>query len=231
MLHWALVQHNNLWGSAESDFLSSLIKGVETAYASGTKYGEHHWLNKESVSKTELLRQVGQAIESLYFSRSGDLRWLDQTPHYVLHYDGLNAMFPGAKFIHIVRDGRQVICSMQEKFGWSFMKSMNRWKQLAEAGDMIKRKNKDNFLQVTYDSLVLDPEISLRRIYEFIEEEYEPDSADFLEKPINTSPGRESEPSRDHLIPRWQSWKLHRRAVFGAYCGRLMKDLGYQTRT
>ena len=58
MLHWALVQHENLWGSVESDFISRLIEGTETAYASGTKFGKFHWLIREKVEKSEFFKHV-----------------------------------------------------------------------------------------------------------------------------------------------------------------------------
>jgi hypothetical protein len=228
MLHWALVQHEKLWGSAESDFLSTLIEGVDAAWSKGTQFGEYHWLNAENVTRAEFYRRIGKAVDSLYLSRSGDLRWVDQTPHYVLCYDGLRAMFPGAKFIHIVRDGRQVVCSMQEKFGWPFRESARLWKQLVEAGDAIRGQGRDDFLQLSYESIVQEPEPAFRQIYDFLEEEYAPASIEFLEIPINTSPGRESETSIEKLTPRWRDWNPYQQMIFKARCGKLNKALGYQ---
>lgn len=228
MLHWALVQHENLWGSAESDFLRPLVKGIGSAYESGTNLGDYHWLIKENVSKAEFMLFIGQGIESLYCSRSGGLRWVDQTPQYVLDFSSLNAMFPHARFIHIVRDGRQVICSMQEKFGWSFVKAMNTWKQMVEAGHQISCEKRINFLQIKYESIVRDPESSFREIFEYIEEKFEPASVNFLKRPINSAPGREVEASMEKLKPRWKNWSFFKRTIFQAYCGKIMKDLGYQ---
>ena len=228
MLHWALVQHENLWGSAESDFLRPLVQGIDSAYESGTNLGGYHWLNKENVSKAEFIRFIGQGIESLYCSRSGGLRWVDQTPQYVLNFSSLTAMFPRARFIHIVRDGRQVICSMQEKFDWSFVKAMNTWKQMVEAGNRISREKRTNFLQIKYESVVRNPEALFRDIFEYIEEKYEPASVEFLQRPINSAPGREVEPSLEKLNPRWENWSLFKRTIFRVYCGKIMKDLGYQ---
>jgi len=171
---------------------------------------------------------IGQGIESLYFSRSGGLRWVDQTPQYVLDFSSLNMMFPHARFIHIVRDGRQVICSMQEKFGWSFVKAMNAWKQMVEAGYRISCEKRTNFLQIKYESVVRNPDSLFREIFEFIEEKYEPKSVKFLKLPINSAPGREVEPSLEKLSPRWENWSLFKRVIFRAYCGKIMKDLGYQ---
>lgn len=227
MLHWALVQHKNLWGSAESGFINKLIEGVEAAYASGTKVGEFHWLIKEKVSKDELFKHIGKGVKSLYLSRSQGIRWVDQTPHYVSYYVGLNAMFPEAKFIHIVRDGRQVISSMQAMFGWTFAKAMYVWKHHVSAGNAINKQSKSNFLQIRYESVILNPERMFREIYEFIEESFDSNSIGFLDKPINVAPGREAESSTDKLIPKWESWNPYRRKAFQVYCGRLMKDLEY----
>ena len=227
MLHWALLQHENLWGGAESDFFSPLIQGAEAAWAKGTKFGEHHWLIKEHVSRPEFFGQIGQAIDQLYLSRSNGLRWVEQTPHYVLQYSGLNAMFPGARFIHIVRDGRQVICSMQEKFGWSYLKAMRHWKHLVETGNALNEQGRDNFLQVRYESILLDPKAHFQEIYRFIGESYEPLSVKFLEKPINTSPQRENESSLAKLEPRWDGWNTFKRLSFKFHCGKLMQQTGY----
>jgi hypothetical protein len=227
MLHWALLQHENLWGSAESDFLIDIVEGTRQAFKTGTQYGEHHWLIKEGVSRDEFFRCAGQGIAALYTSRSGGLRWVEQTPQYVLHYAGLNALFPGSRFIHIVRDGRQVVCSMQEKFGWSFLKAVNSWKQLVAAGSRAAEQA-DNVLQLKYEDVVKEPARSFQSIYEFIDEPFEVQSVEFLEAPINSSPGRGSESSSDKLIPRWTEWGALKRGLFKAHCGSLMKSLGYE---
>ena len=39
-------------------------------------------------------------------------RWVDQTPEYSFHICGLRKLFPGAVFIHIVRDVDSVVRSM-----------------------------------------------------------------------------------------------------------------------
>ena len=96
MLHWALVQHPAIWGGVESDFISRLINGANKAYASGTRYGELHWLSKEGVTRADFLGYIGTGIDRMYRSRSNGQRWVEQTPHYVLCYDDLDAMFARA---------------------------------------------------------------------------------------------------------------------------------------
>jgi hypothetical protein len=99
---------------------------------------------------------------------------------------------------------------------------------LVSAGEAIREQGDSDFLQVSYEWIVQDPEPAFRQIYSFLEEEYTPASVAFLEKPINTSPGRESESSVAKLMPRWRGWKVHQRMIFQARCGKLNKRLGYQ---
>jgi hypothetical protein len=47
----------------------------------------------------------------------GSQRAVEQTPESVFVAQGLTAAFPDAGFIHIVRDGRDVVCSLLER-GW-----------------------------------------------------------------------------------------------------------------
>jgi hypothetical protein len=228
MLHWALAQHPNLWGSAESDFLSTVIDGVNQAFQNGTQYGEHHWLVKEDVSRPEFLRFIGEGLNAMYQSRSGGLRWIEQTPHYLLHYSSLEAMFPGAKFIHITRDGRHTVNSMQEKFGWSFIKSMKNWRQLVEAGQAIKQSNRENFLQIKYESVIRNPEKNIRKLFDFIKESYVPEAVEFMQKPINASPGREHEAPIDKLDPLRLNWGFPKSVLFRLYCGKIQNSLEYE---
>lgn len=55
MLHWSLAQHPKLWGSAESDFMSTVASAAEQAFDVGTRFANYHWLIKESVSREEFI--------------------------------------------------------------------------------------------------------------------------------------------------------------------------------
>jgi hypothetical protein len=47
----------------------------------------------------------------------GDLRAVEQTPEAVFLLEPLTIAFPQARFLHLVRDGRDVVCSLLER-GW-----------------------------------------------------------------------------------------------------------------
>lgn len=227
MLHWALAQHPKLWGSAESDFMGTVAAAMTHAYDVGTRFGEHHWLVKEGVSRDEFLAYIGSGIDALYRSRSGGLRWMEQTPNYVFHYATLRAMFPGARFVHIIRDGRHVVTSMQDKFGWSFSQSMATWKSSVAAGNEINTRGPEDFLQIRYESVVTDPEAALKRLFEFIGEDSHTACREFLQTPVNTAPGREQETPMDKLDPARLQWGFSKAMRFRRACGPMQKALGY----
>lgn len=46
--------------------------------------------------------------------------WGDKNNYYLDHLDEIRSLFPSAKFVHVVRDGRDVACSYREVMGDSF---------------------------------------------------------------------------------------------------------------
>ncbi|RMF40576.1 MAG: sulfotransferase, partial [Anaerolineae bacterium] len=50
----------------------------------------------------------------------GAQRWGDKTPLYVQHIPLLADLFPGAQFIHIIRDGRDAALSARKKWGYAY---------------------------------------------------------------------------------------------------------------
>ena len=63
----------------------------------------------------EVSRLFRQLIESLVanFRRcSGKRRWAEKTPENVKHMVALGMIFPDAQFLHVIRDGRDVACSL-----------------------------------------------------------------------------------------------------------------------
>ena len=85
---------------------------VERAFERAMEIPGRAGFGVEDVSREEFLASVGMGINALITSRSGGRRWIDHTPLYTLIVDTLAEVFPGASFIHILRDGREVVHSM-----------------------------------------------------------------------------------------------------------------------
>ena len=74
-----------------------------------------------------------------------------------------------ARFIHIIRDGRDVAISVRDKwFGPnSIAEAANRWVWvIAEA--RCQAQNLDHYLEIHYEDLILNPTDTLKHICEFI---------------------------------------------------------------
>lgn len=231
MLQWSLRQHAQLWGGPESDFLAPLARAVRDAHALGSQRGKFHWLSGLNVTEQEFLKHVGYGINSLYTSRSGGLRWVEQTPNYAPFMSDIAALFPGAKFLLMIRDGRQVVHSLRH-----FVEPMEHqqacrvWRNHTCTGIEYGRSEaKGSVHIVRYENVVTDTEASLRDIYDFIGESYEPASAEFIrsKEPINSS--FEGESTEDKLAPRWPAWTHEERSYFQECAGELLIELGYES--
>ncbi|MGF1630394.1 MAG: sulfotransferase [Kiloniellaceae bacterium] len=115
------------------------------------------------------------AIMSAYAEARGKSRWGDKTPYYTQDIDVLNSIFPRAKFIQVLRDGRDVALS-QRRIEWCSTNSFRlaqdwRWKTTLchKVGRVL---GPDRYLELRYEELVHDPEFCLRRACEFLGEEF-----------------------------------------------------------
>jgi hypothetical protein len=87
-------------------------------------------------------------------------------------------MYPNSKFIHMVRDGRDVALSfMNTEFGPSELwDNAMFWRSRVNITRFFcDRIGRDRFIEVKYENLILKPEQELKRICEFLEEEYSDD--------------------------------------------------------
>ena len=95
--------------------------------------------------------------------KQGKKRWAEQTPSHIFNMRELSEAFPGAKFIHVIRDGRDVAVS-RLKLGWTGTKSKDPMKSLifaaksweisVKAGRAYGKDLGDNYLEVYYEDII-----------------------------------------------------------------------------
>lgn len=231
MMQWSLRQHPDLWGGQESDFFVPLIEGARAAYGFGTVRGDLHWLSGQHVSWEEFVGRVGDGMNALYVSRSGGKRWVEQSPIYTLHLDTMVQMFPGARFIYMLRDGRSVVHSLRNfVHPMSHDEAIATWIAYTEAAlAFADSADGSAMLTVRYEDVVSDTEAELRSIYAFLDVPFAAASVDFItsRRPINSSFADESS-SRAKLGPRWSSWTAAECESFAGSAGSLTIALGYE---
>jgi hypothetical protein len=99
----------------------------------------------------------------------------DKNPHYSLIVKDLVRLFPSAKFIWMTRDYRDNIISYKKM--WFDLNSTGtlayRWRffnQSIECG--LRKVDRTNVLRVAYEDLVLNHELVLKKIYDFLNVQY-----------------------------------------------------------
>lgn len=59
------------------------------------------------------VKGIISCLFELYAQRDGKHQWGDKTPQHALYLQEIKATFPNAKFIHLIRDGRDVSESLK----------------------------------------------------------------------------------------------------------------------
>lgn len=106
-----------------------------------------------------------------FATKYGASRWCEKTPHYINNCEDLLALFPHAKFIHLIRDGRDVANSVIAR-EWgpnNILYAANYWKSYVTKGIAFGEKHPDRYLEIKYEDLLSDPERIMKRVYAFIE--------------------------------------------------------------
>jgi hypothetical protein len=162
--------------------------------------------------------------------------WVDHTPTNFRRASTLIEMFPEARFIHLVRDGRAVAASLM-KLDWgpnNAFDAAQYW--MARCGPGLaaeSRFGRDRVLRVRYEDLVSQTEPTLRRVASFADLEYESGMTEGL----GLRPGRYSEqqhrlvgtPPDSSRVDRWRGTLKPRQVeVFEAEAGDFLGSLGYQ---
>jgi hypothetical protein len=130
-----------------------------------------------------------RAFYRLYADRHGKSRWGDKTPDYVRKMKKIQNTLPEARFVHVIRDGRDAGLSQNARV-------LKRGKEPVPPREMARRWRKriiksredaaeiaaGEYLEVRYEDIVADTEAVLRRVCELIELDYDPAMLDYHER-------------------------------------------------
>lgn len=158
-------------------------------------------------------------------------RWCEKTPKNIRVFKEISHLFEGhVRLIHIVRDGRAVVCSHHPNDASRYYVSPERWVADVSAGLEFG----DGALLIRYEDLASAPEESLRRLCEFIGEEFDERMLSFEEyssvKENKAWEGKQAEALHGARIDSWRSVEHEARVKeFTAYPGaaELNERLGY----
>ena len=117
------------------------------------------------------LADAVRAIYRFYAARRGKSRYADKNPNNVLHVGPIAELFPEARFLHVIRDGRDSTLSyLAASFGpTNVAEAALYWRRFVGHG---RREGlalgPDRYRELRYEDLLADPEKELRAICAFI---------------------------------------------------------------
>jgi hypothetical protein len=141
------------------------------------------WALPEGAARAALADPVPESfadmVRRLYACAAaarGKPRYADKTPMHVLYLPRLARLFPEARFVHILRDGRDVALSYQS-VTWgptTATEAAVTWRGHVRRGRRDGRRlGPDRYREIRYEELVADPEPLLRSLCAFLELEWD----------------------------------------------------------
>ncbi len=195
----------------------------------------------ECHSAGDFLRIVMEQVSR----KQGVDRWVDSTPTNAPHMLRIKRDFPDAKFIHIIRDPRDLALSLDKK-GWSRPLPGDKRNSLLAAGvywEWIVRKARKygaqlgaDYMETRYEDLVQTPAPELARIGTFLGcdldyERIKERSVGSIKSPL-TSFKEDLSQGNFSPVGRWKDkFPAGQLAQFEALIGSYMQELGYTLST
>ena len=270
LLRMMLDAHPDLTIPPETHFVPDLIKAAREddatpesaleAMKSAREWGDFGFSDEEMLGRLRALPEIkpGPAVRTFYAAyteEQGKPRWGEKTPTYVQKMKLIQRAIPEARFVHVIRDGRDVALSVLDRTVRDLTAGVvaKRWqKKITKArGDSPQLHH---YMEIRYEDLILDTEPVLRSVCEFIELpwddgllSYHERSAERLQEMARALPaeGRAKElsverrmkthemttkpPSADR-VARWRTqMSPEQRQEFEDIAGDLLAQLGYPT--
>ncbi len=167
-------------------------------------------------------------------------------PHHITIIDKLFRYFPKMKFIHVIRDGRDAVCSLKthpkrkiisgkmvklntkNPFPWC----VRRWVVSVKKGK--KYRSKKNYMEIKYEDLINNPVESIKKVYKFLNLEMIKDEKIFnfykserdKDHPSNIEVGKKL---YNRSVHRWkENMSSKEKKIFKKMAGELLIELGYE---
>jgi hypothetical protein len=183
------------------------------------------------------------AIEAAYraYARvNGKTRWGDKTPRYVEQIPLLARLWPESRFVHLVRDGRNVALSYADvPFGpKTVVKAAQLWATRVRMGIEAGRAlGGERYIEILYEDLVEDAEGEAKDLCEFLGLAFDSGMLDYTERArgaVLPRAKRYNPNVAESPISKVRSWEESMPPahveVFEAVAGDVLSELGYERR-
>jgi hypothetical protein len=217
---------------------------------------EYHRFPKMKVGREELERLIDSdepisypsfvsAIFDLYGQRKGKSLVGDKTGSYVLNLPTLHGLWPKAKFVHIIRDGRDVsLSAINWRKAYRHARRFSTWTEdpittAAVWWEWRVRLGREDggslapklYHEVRYEELVFVPEETCAALCDFLDLPYDDAMLRFHEGQEKADPNLDAKKAWRPITPGLRVWRTQMPAEdlerFEAAAGDLLEELGY----
>lgn len=218
-----------LWYDMQTGFFPALLE---------------HGLGREDLNA--LTRALIDGLLAKFRASQGKHRSAEKSPNNVFYFEHLHRIFPDSPLVHVLRDGRDVVCSLLT-MDWvdsrtgapidytrDARKAAQYWVQAVQAGRQAGRNiGPARYREIKYEDIVARPEPTLRALFAFLGEMWDDAVLRFHEntaRPLGheSSAAQVSRPLYASAAGRWANdLKPADKAAVKAVAGDLLIELGY----
>ncbi len=244
LLRVILDSHPNIACGPElkiTPVIADLWHSFLTVYANTLQ--QYH-LNPSDIN--EIFGQMLLSLMDKYRQSSGKNRIAEKSPNNIFYFQHLHHIYPESPLIHIIRDGRDVVCSLLS-MNWmnpqtgqpldytrDASKAADYWVKAVQAGQVAKQKPsiQKKYFEIHYEDIVTQPESMLKNLFSFINEPWDPVVLDFHKQQRNlaneSSANQVKKPLYKSALGRWKKdLKSKDKKKVKEVAGNLLVKLGY----
>lgn len=201
----------------------------------------------EQCAKSKSQAEFIDLFYKAYCRQKKKTNWADKRPANVMRIDYIFKYFPKARFVHMIRDGRDTVCSLRRHPHMKIVDSklvknetqkpidqcVKKWVDRVQAG--IKHRADPRYYEIRYEDLVLHPEPTLKNLMQFLGYGWEDSLLSYHEVKNNSRDPTRFVQNPEATQPLFQSslarWKRELNAKEVEYvkkhAGPLLSDLDY----
>ena len=231
LLRLMLCGHSRLHIPPETWFIADLVARfplagpltpAQVGDAVGVMVGDYRWPDLDIPAEQMRAWAAGLPAPRLvdlidlpyreHLRRAGKPRFGDKTPPYIAIVPQLLALYPQARFINLIRDGRDVAISFVDAHFHSrpYHADFEWTRAVRLAAGWRATPYAPHILDVRYEDLVRAPEATVRRICDFLGERFEPAMLEYRQRVALVPPrerrtqGKLARPISQDAIAVWR---------------------------
>ncbi len=181
LLHLMLDHHPNVKNPGEFDFMFDLVNDLN-GFPDAQAY--HEFLDKSRIFKSKRLNiDKSLGFKELIGSFATQLKEQDKVLALNVHrnFNRIPALFPDAKYVHLLRDPRDVARSSKE-MGWrgNVFYGVDHWINTEQSWIKLEKTLKpEQFTTVHFEQLIENPETVLAELCRFLGLKYDTAMLDY----------------------------------------------------